>query len=194
MTAIERLLLVAEAEVGNSNHTKYGRNLFAAEQSTYWSDLFVDWCFTEAFGSETAKALLWDYFEPFTTYSVDYYKAKGLYYDSPRKGDQIFFKNSSEQICHTGIVYDTDATTVYTIEGDTQAEPGLEREGVFKKQHLRTNRSIAGYVRPDWNKLPADGLLVSRYHWQSFIDLNGNYYKHQTQKPTNDWKVEVISL
>lgn len=53
------------ANAGSGNYTKYARDLDAIEgfyngkkQGYAWCDVFVDWCFVQAFGAEKAKALL----------------------------------------------------------------------------------------------------------------------------------------
>ena len=38
------------ANVGNNNYTKYARDLFPTLQGQPWCDMFVDWCFVQAFG------------------------------------------------------------------------------------------------------------------------------------------------
>lgn len=120
MTAYERLLATAGAEVGylekksaahlddktanagSQNFTKYARDLDAVpgfyngrKQGTSWCDVFVDWCFVKTFGVETALKLVC---QPLGScgagvrYSAQYYRAKGRFVeDRPAPGDQIFF-------------------------------------------------------------------------------------------------------
>jgi len=78
MTAVEKLLTIAAAEVGylekkdnshlddktsnagNKNWTKYARDLdtigfYNGKKNGYaWCDVFCDWCFVKAFGVENA--------------------------------------------------------------------------------------------------------------------------------------------
>lgn len=210
MTAIERLLEVAEAEIGytaaesngnmedgtdstgSKDYVKYARNLFSSDQAGPWCDLFVDWCFVAAFGKEAAAILLCDYFDPFITYSAIYYKERGLYFDKPQIGDVAFFKRDG-QICHAGIVSEIDASTVYTIEGDTIPEPGVREEGVYKKPHRLVSNDIDGYMRPNWSMMPVGGM-ISDYDRQMVIDLKGNYYFSQKPNITGACREEVIGV
>lgn len=80
-------------------------------------------------------------------YAANYYKQNNAWYTEPEVGDQIFFRYSTE-IAHTGIVWKVTTAYVFTIEGNSQ-------DMVQKKQYAKTNKSIAGYGRPDW-KLVAE--------------------------------------
>lgn len=158
MTAIEKLLKVAEAEVGylekksnsnlesktanagSNNYTKYANDFDKVYTTFYngkkngaaWCDMFVDWCFVKAFGEALALKLLG---QPQKScgagckYSADYFKKIKRFYTSPKVGDQIFFKNSSGTPCHTGLVYKVDSTYVYTIEGNTSSAAGVVANG-----------------------------------------------------------------
>lgn len=145
------------ANAGNNNYTKYARNLDSApvfyngkKQGFDWCDIFVDWCFAKAFGVDNAKRLLC---QPSNSlgagceYSMRYYKNNGRFRTSPSVGDQIFFKDSSGIVCHTGIVYDVDNSYVYTIEGNTSSSAGVVANGgcVRKKQYSLNYSRIAGW-------------------------------------------------
>lgn len=166
MTAAEKLIAIAEAEVGylekasnkqlddktanagDKNYTKYARDLYPSLQGQAWCDMFVDWCFVQAFGNGPAKQLLCGGFSAYTPTSAQYYKNKRQYHKSdPLPGDQIFFKNSI-RICHTGIVYKVTSTTVYTIEGNTSAGTSVIANGgaVCKK-------SYAVRLAGDWRQV-----------------------------------------
>ena len=125
--------------VGKMNYTKYARDLDnipgfynGRKQGFAWCDVFVDWCFAKAYGVENAKKLLC---QPNVslgagcTYSMQYYRSKGQLKTSPKIGDQIFFKNKSGEICHTGLVYNVDNSYVYTIEGNTSTASGVVANG-----------------------------------------------------------------
>lgn len=158
MSAVEKLLKIAEAEVGyleketnknldsktgnagDENFTKYARDFDKTYTTFYngkkngaaWCDMFVDWCFVKAFGEALALKLLG---QPKKSagagckYSADYFKNIKRFYTSPKVGDQIFFKNSSGTPCHTGLVYKVDSTYVYTIEGNTSSASGVVANG-----------------------------------------------------------------
>jgi hypothetical protein len=110
------------ANAGSANYTKYARDLDALnfyngrKQSVAWCDVFVDWCFVQAFGKADALKLT---FQPTKAssnsgagckYSRGYYKNNGHLFDKPQAGDQIFFYPKDgiggTTIQHTGLVYD----------------------------------------------------------------------------------------
>ena len=122
-----------KANAGSGNWTKYARDLdkitgfYNGRKNGFaWCDCFVDWCFVQAYGAATAKALLC---QPDNsagagcTYSAQYYKNKGRFHASPVVGDQIFFGSGSEST-HTGLVWKVDGEKVYTVEGNTSGASG----------------------------------------------------------------------
>lgn len=144
------------ANAGTGNYTKYARDLVKEIGSPYaqgvaWCDMFVDWCFIQAYGKEKAKEMLGGW-SAYTPTSANYYKNKGRWCNSPQPGDQIFYKNSN-RICHTGIVYSVDNAKVYTIEGNTSGGNGVIANGggVFKKSYSLNYSKIAGYGRPEYD-------------------------------------------
>ena len=151
------------ANAGSKNYTKYARDLdnisgfYNGKKNGYaWCDVFVDWCFVQAFGVDKAKELLCQPDKSLGAgcgYSMNYYNNKGQLHISPAIGDQIFFKNGTS-ITHTGIVYDVDKTYVYTVEGNTSSESGVVANGgaVCKKKYKLSYSNIAGYGRPYYDK------------------------------------------
>jgi hypothetical protein len=192
MTAIEKLLAVASAEIGylekasnknlydktanagNANYTKYGYEMHKLYPTTMdfpaaWCDCFVDWCFVQAFGSEIAAKMLYR-FDDYTINSSGYFKNNKRWYKSPIAGDQIFFTDSKGIICHTGLVYSVDKNTVYTIEGNTSSASGVVANGgcVRKKSYSLSYNKIAGYGRPDYS------LVEDMYKFtETPVALNG---------------------
>ena len=185
MKAAEKVIAIALAEVGyleketnawlehstanagDENFTKYARDLDAigfyngAKNGYAWCDVFVDWCFVQAFGEEKALEMT---FQPKLSffnrgagcrYSRRYYESRGRLFDSPQKGDQIFFWNEERTAaCHTGLVYDADETWVYTVEGNTSVQAGVVANGggVRTKKYPLADERIAGYGRPDYEE------------------------------------------
>ena len=159
MTAIEKLLNVARAEVGyiekssksqlddktanagSGNYTKYARDLDAIsgfyngkKQGYAWCDVFTDWCFVTAFGVEDARKLLCQtggrQLGAGCKYSMGYYKNDGKFYTEPQIGDQIFFYTADKTgIAHTGIVVGLERGRVQTIEGNTRVDPNIVENG-----------------------------------------------------------------
>lgn len=155
------------ANAGSKNYTKYARDLDALgfyngrKQAVAWCDVFVDWCFVQAYGKDTALAIT---FQPTNAaqncgagckYSRNYYKNNGRLYDTPEPGDQIFFYSSDKsRISHTGLVYAVDTNYVYTVEGNTSSTSGVVANGgsvEMKKYKLNYNR-LAGFGRPAYSQ------------------------------------------
>ena len=159
------------ANAGSNNYTKYGRDLDALgfyngkKNGVAWCDQFVDWCFVQAYGLETALAMT---FQPLgknnsgagCQYSRNYYKNNGRLFNDPKPGDQIFFWNSDKsRVSHTGLVEKVSGGKVYTIEGNTSGASGVVANGggVKAKSYSLNYNRIAGYGRPDWNAAGASG-------------------------------------
>lgn len=155
------------ANAGDKNYTKYARDLDelgfynGKKQSVAWCDVFVDWCFVQAYGLEAAAKLT--YQTPGKAncgagcrYSRDYYKKNGRLFDKPEPGDQIFFYPKDgiggSSIQHTGLVYAVDDEYVYTVEGNTSGANGVISNGggVCQKKYKLTYNRLAGFGRPDW--------------------------------------------
>lgn len=153
------------ANAGSNNVTKYARDMDAIgfyngkKQGVAWCDMFVDWCFVQAYGLTNALAMT---FQPLgknnsgagCQYSFNYYKAKGRIFKDPQPGDQIFFWDSAKsRKSHTGLVEKVSGGKVYTIEGNTSGASGVVANGggVKAKSYALNYNRIAGYGRPDWN-------------------------------------------
>lgn len=153
------------ANAGDENITKYARDLDALgfyngrKQGVAWCDVFVDWCFVQAYGRAAALTLTC---QPTNAknnsgagckYSRQYYQKKGQLYDSPQPGDQIFFYSSDgSTVTHTGLVYQVSGGKVYTVEGNTSGASGVVANGgeVCRKSYALTSSRIAGYGRPKY--------------------------------------------
>lgn len=172
---------------GDENWTKYARDLdkipgfYNGKKNGYdWCDIFVDWCFVQAYGAETAKKML---IQPDKslgagcTYSAKYYKSKGQFFTSdPQPGDQIFFGTAS-RCTHTGLVYKADDSKVYTVEGNTSGASGVIANGggVKAKSYSLTYSKIHGYGRPDYNdgyKPKADKVIDTVEEVQLWLNQN----------------------
>lgn len=149
------------ANSGSGNYTKYARdldeiNFYNSKKNGYaWCDIFVDWCFVQAFGKKRALELLC---QPEKStgagcgFSMNFYKAHSQFYTSPEAGDQIFFTDGTS-IYHTGLVYKVDNSKVYTIEGNTSDVNYVDGNGgkVCKKSYPLNASYIAGYGRPKYD-------------------------------------------
>lgn len=158
MTDQDRVINFALAEVGYKetpkNITKYsayfeGTDFYNGSKGNgktwgaEWCDIFVDYCFCNVFGMDTARTML---YQPKKScgagckFSAGYYKSNKAFYNKPKPGDQIFFIVGSG-INHTGIVTKVTATRVYTVEGNSN-------NAVQTHAYALDNKKIAGYGRP----------------------------------------------
>ena len=150
------------ANPGQENYTKYARDMAShlgfyrgSKQGYPWCDVFVDWCFVEAYGVQNARRLLC---QPIFSrsagcrYSFAYFQEAGRLEFCPQPGDQIFFRRDGN-ICHTGIVTRVCDGVVHTVEGNTSDEEGVIPNGgcVTEKQYPIGFPGIAGYGRPDYS-------------------------------------------
>ncbi|MBQ8570261.1 MAG: CHAP domain-containing protein [Kiritimatiellae bacterium] len=198
---VEKVIEIAKAEIGylekasnsnldsktlnagRNNFTKYAGDLdnipgfYNGKKNGYpWCDCFVDWCFVKAYGVDNAKKLLCQPNKSLGAgcqYSMNYYKTKGQLKTTPKIGDQIFFKDSSGEVNHTGLVYDVDKTYVYTIEGNTSSASGVVANGggVFAKKYMLGYNRIAGYGRPAYDATPSKTVTV--LEWQKAAIADG---------------------
>ena len=158
MTAIEKLLTIARAEVGylekasntnldnktanagDNNYTKYARDLdklkvYNGPKNGYaWCAVFVFWCMVQAFGLETALKMTGQKLGGYgagCTELVKCYRSIGRFYKyEPQPGDQIFFtQNNGQSFYHTGLVVKAEGGKVFTIEGNTSSAAGVVDNG-----------------------------------------------------------------
>jgi len=168
----KELLNVAEAEIGyvgkKSNadldsktanvvgkYTKYAEDLYHAgyyggynKNGFAWCAVFVDWCFWMASDKNKDNAML---VKPTGIYGAGVYFAykelldKGMITIYPQAGDQIFFKDSSGELAHTGLVKSVNAEdqTLETIEGNWKNQ-------VLSRKLPISDASIFAYGRPNY--------------------------------------------
>ena len=160
------------ANAGAGNYTKYARDLDALgnfyngkKQGAPWCDVFVDWCFVTTYGAETAKKMLYQPDKSLgagVNYSAQYYKAAGRYFDTPQRGDQIFFGEKGKYT-HTGLVVAVGDSYVYTIEGNTSGASGVIANGggVCRKSYRLNYANIYGYGRPNYDLVKEDEVTVT---------------------------------
>lgn len=155
------------ANAGYNNYTKYANDIdknfpdfYNGKKNGYsWCDVFVDWCLIKAFGVDNALKLLGQPVKSCgagCSWSARYYKNINRFYKTPKVGDQIFFKDSSGDPCHTGIVYKVSGGYVYTIEGNTSSAKGVVANGgaVATKSYAINYNRIYGYGRPKYDAEP----------------------------------------
>lgn len=148
------------ANAGYRNWTKYARDLdqlgvYNFPKNGYdWCDMFVDWCFVQAYGVTSMVKML---HQPLgglgagCTYSMGYFKQHKALFDYPKPGDQCFFSNDGWKTSyHTGLVIAVKDGRVYTIEGNTSSGTSIVPNGgcVAQKSYPI---GWAKYGRPDYS-------------------------------------------
>ena len=138
------------ANSGSANYTKFNKYMHRIQPSNMdypaaWCDAFVDYCVLEAAGFDKSKAkhVLCGDFDDYTVRSAQLYINAGRYDKKPKRGDQVFFKNSSG-ICHTGLVTEVTTLMVHTVEGNSG-------NAVKTHSYLKTSPRIAGYGHPRYD-------------------------------------------
>jgi len=141
------------ANVGSANYT-----IFAKRYKELWGDNLQGqpWCAMwvsvihyTACGKEVVKHFA------YCPYGVEWFKKQGRWYTSgPKRGDVIFFKDSSGTACHVGIVVAVNGSTITTIEGNTSSAAGVVANGgcVRKKTYDINYSRILGYGRPAYEE------------------------------------------
>lgn len=154
---------------GYGNFTKYAYEVDLKYPDWYngkkngfqWCTVFFDWTMIKAYGVEHARKML---YRPKKSLGascvacVKYYKDNSAFFKTPKIGDQIFFKDSKGEACHTGRVIAITATKVYTIEGNTSPQSSKDLVvanggGVYKKSYNLNYSRILGYGRPNFDLL-----------------------------------------
>ncbi len=153
---------------GSSNMTEYGA--YTGVNGAAWCASFCSWCMytaevTDTRGTETYMArngYYWsECYVPYWSnflYDNGRYKFSDYYRSSysssqasykPQPGDLIFFVAGYSPLDegHIGLVVYSDNSYVYTIEGNTSSQDGVEAEGggAFFKKYALSSSSIAGY-------------------------------------------------
>jgi len=141
------------ANAGDANYTIFAKQYKDRWGEDYqgqpWCAMFVSCMLYEGCGEELVPHFA------YCPYGVDWFKKHGQWHTSnPRRGDVIFFKDSSGVACHVGLVSSVSGSTVVTIEGNTSSEPGVIANGgcVRKKSYSLNYSRILGYGRPAYEE------------------------------------------
>ncbi len=158
---------------GSTNYTEYGYYLGLSGGSGHaWCAAFCAWTFytsevTDTDGGyyDTASGNIWadTYVPDWSNYLIAQGRYKAAYqfrnsysylYDAsyvPQPGDLVFFYTASGDYPgwegHIGLVAYSDGTYVYTLEGNTSSQDGVESEGggMFFKTYSLTGSSLVGF-------------------------------------------------
>lgn len=150
------------ANAGSGNWNMYAKdidtkwpNFYNGKKNGYsWCDIFVDWLFLTKFGYENALKMLYAPEKSAgagCSYSANFYRAKGQFFNTPKVGDQVFFGQFGNE-GHTGIVIAVEGNIMRTIEGNTSGGAGIDAngDGVYEKTYNWRTTYIPGYGRPNY--------------------------------------------
>lgn len=155
MTAAERLVAVATAEVGvkespaGSNRVKYNTWFYGREVggSSYpWCAAFVCWCFDRAGLAGLIRRT------GGCTTMMNWFKARGrlVPVKEARPGDVVFYQFDKDAYAdHVGIVEKATKTGVTAIEGNTSVTSDDNGGAVMRR--TRKWAVIMAVARPDYN-------------------------------------------
>ncbi|MGV8846365.1 CHAP domain-containing protein [Tessaracoccus sp.] len=155
----EDVIRIASAEVGyhegrsSSGHwnniEKYAAEVPGLEWANgqAWCDVFTSWVFLRAGFNTPGGPSVPIY--AYTGYTTRDWKAMGRWSEYPAVGAQVMFGASGGNV-HTGIVVAYDATTITTVEGNTNTNGSAEGDGVYVKRHQRTDPYVYGYGYPQY--------------------------------------------
>lgn len=169
---IEKLIQTAEAEIGylekasnsqledktanagSNNYTKYAAWYDGGSlQGQPWCAMFISWCAHQA---GIPAGIL--YRHAYCPYGATWFKNNGRWHARgsyvPQRGDLIYFTNDGSLPSHVGIVYASDNSKVYTIEGNTTEGSTMVANGgcVAKKSYSLNYSQILGYGNPAYEK------------------------------------------
>lgn len=121
------------------NEWYYGRNVIGGEYP--WCAVFISWCANQANIPTTVipkTASVTKMYEFFL--KANLFQPKGNGY-RPKSGDIMIQKSGG--VSHTGIVYDSDASKFYTIEGNTD-------NGVYRREYKYDDNKLTGFGTPNY--------------------------------------------
>lgn len=145
------------ANAGNKNWNFYADYIdtqcpdyYNGKKNGYaWCCIFVDYVYIKALGVDNARKLTGKPVNSYgasCTWSKKYFSQIGRIFKSPEIGAQIYFKDSSGSLYHTGIVVGYDDNYVFTVEGNSS-------DMVQRKSYKLTDSKIDSYGVPDFDSL-----------------------------------------
>ncbi|WP_411120612.1 peptidoglycan-binding protein [Streptomyces sp. x-19] len=186
----QKIINIAKPEAGYhegragghwNNDQKYSDQVPGLEWSDFqaWCATFVSWCAMKAglaaLYPRTASCLT----------GVSWFKQRKRFSAYPAIGAQVFYGNGGG--AHTGLVYDYDATWIFTIEGNTNADGSAEGDGVYLKKRRRTDSYVFGYGYPAF----AEGIQSADPAWKGSAPKPAE--KPKPAKPTPSTIVALAS-
>ena len=171
-----------------------------------WCDIFSDDVMIRALGVTRTKELIYDW-SAYTPTSSNYLKAAGAKkitnFAEAKYGDIIFFKNTSGEICHVGIVV-TDAEkeskqTIQTMSPAATTTYDIKqfREDVYKilkvknaKQALKKTKTLSRYINSNHALvLPLQKYLKSLGYYKGVCDKS---FGPLTEDAVNKYQTKIL--
>lgn len=142
-----------------NNDQKYSDQLPGFKWSDFqaWCATFVCWVFWKA----GLLGLIKTPSASVDALSVGFKKA-GRWNPYPAIGAVVFYGTPAD-LNHTGIVYDYDADSIYTIEGNTNDSGSREGDGVYLKKRRRRDSYVVGYGYPEYE----GGIKSADPNWKN---------------------------
>ncbi|MFC9231364.1 peptidoglycan-binding protein [Streptomyces decoyicus] len=105
-----------------------------------WCALFISWVAMKAGVSDLYPR------SASCSYGVNWFRQKGRWSEYPAIGAQVFF--GADGGTHTGLVVAFDASTITTVEGNTNTDGSPEGNGVYVRKRNRRGANTYGYGLP----------------------------------------------
>lgn len=173
---------------GSANWNKYAADIdkrfpsyFNGSKNGYeWCTSMVSDDFLDNFGLEATHKMLYTPTRSMAAgcvYAVQYFKAAGAYYSTPKVGDQWFKKDSDGDPCHTGIVVSVSGSQFDIVEGNVNNR-------VERNTYNVGGYSTHGFGRPDWS------VVEAKTYTEGWVkDDNGWWYRYTDGTyPKDAWK------
>ncbi len=154
---------------GSGNYTKYGA--WYGINPGAWCAMFVSWCANQAGIPSTVITK-----HASCDLGMQWFQNKGVWQWSPacggsyvpKRGDIIYFRTNTAQVTdstHVGIVYNSDASKVYTIEGNASNK-------CQNKSYALSSAYILGYGTPAYTSGSASTSNLGTYKVTVNTSLN----------------------
>ncbi len=177
LTTGEKVRRTAAGEIGYhegrdkngnwNNDQRYSREVpkLAWSNKQAWCQTFICWIFWHTLGIKVFGNAISGLLPYQPTASCDVamaaYKKAGRWSEYPAIDAQIFFGVPGDAQ-HTGFVESYTATTVTTVEGNTNTSGSYQGDGVYRKVHQRKDVRILGYGYPRY----PEGIVSADPKWK----------------------------
>ena len=187
------------ANAGSRNFTKYADMMDSIcfyngkKNGQPWCAVFYDWLFVTTFGLEIARKVL---NRPLNSLSASCKYAKQYYSiisNSPVVGSQVFFKNSSGVLYHTGIVIKVEKDAFIAIEGNTSTTNFNNGDRVLMRKYNNTDNKIDSFGIPNWHfveDMEGDNMTQDKFN-EMFTIAFANHQSKLRDNSANEYSKEA---